>query len=335
MIGIVGLLKTARAGRRSHSSSAGRAVMLLGGLGDVRRRTFRRHAVRQSTSSKQLWGLPPALDMDYEKRVQDAIREIVGDGLAESAHDLSDGGLAVALAECCFANEIGAQVELDSDLRPEFLLFHEGSVAHSDFYGRTRTGAGNRASKWRGSVATSVLRLRSELTIRNRDTALIDCTSVVARALVERARRSARSRTLKSMFDKFHEECGVFAIYGHPEAAKLAYLGLYALQHRGQESAGICTSDGARDLLPQGHGPRGGIFTRTCWRSLPGELAIGHTRYSTAGDTVLLNAQPFSVACNKGKIAVAHNGNITNAAELRARTGSATARSSRRRATPK
>ncbi|HLY20105.1 MAG TPA: amidophosphoribosyltransferase [Bryobacteraceae bacterium] len=119
------------------------------------------------------------------------------------------------------------------------------------------------------------------------------------------------------MFDKFHDECGVFAVYGHPEAAKMAYLGLYALQHRGQESAGICTSDGRDIHCHKSMGHVAEIFTTQVLSELPGELAIGHTRYSTAGDTVLLNAQPFSVSCNKGRIAVAHNGNITNAIELR------------------
>jgi amidophosphoribosyltransferase len=119
------------------------------------------------------------------------------------------------------------------------------------------------------------------------------------------------------MFDKFHDECGVFAIYGHPEAANLAYLGLYAMQHRGQESAGIASSDGRHIHNHKSMGHVADIFTPEVLGTLPGELAIGHTRYSTAGDTVLLNAQPFSVACNKGQVAVAHNGNITNAAELR------------------
>jgi amidophosphoribosyltransferase len=120
------------------------------------------------------------------------------------------------------------------------------------------------------------------------------------------------------MFDKFHDECGVVAIYGHPEAAKMTYLGLYALQHRGQESAGICTSDGAHIHCRKSMGHVADIFTTRVLDELPGKLAIGHTRYSTAGDTALLNAQPFSVACNKGRVAVAHNGNITNAVELRA-----------------
>ena len=119
------------------------------------------------------------------------------------------------------------------------------------------------------------------------------------------------------MFDKLHEECGVFAVYGHPEASNLAYLGLYALQHRGQESAGIASSDRRDIYCYKNMGHVADIFTPSAVASLPGELAIGHTRYSTTGDTAIRNAQPFSVDCNKGKIAVAHNGNITNAAELR------------------
>ena len=120
------------------------------------------------------------------------------------------------------------------------------------------------------------------------------------------------------MLDKLHEECGVAAIYGHPEASKLTYLSLYALQHRGQESAGISTSDGELIHTRKSMGHVADIFTEPVLQDLPGTLAIGHTRYSTTGDTVERNAQPFSVHCNKGRIAVAHNGNITNAAELRA-----------------
>jgi amidophosphoribosyltransferase len=118
-------------------------------------------------------------------------------------------------------------------------------------------------------------------------------------------------------FDKFKEECGVFAVYGHPEASNLAHLGLHALQHRGQESAGISASDGKMVYTHKAMGHAADIFTASVLNRLPGHMAIGHTRYSTAGDTALLNAQPFSVACHKGKIAVAHNGNITNARELR------------------
>jgi amidophosphoribosyltransferase len=119
------------------------------------------------------------------------------------------------------------------------------------------------------------------------------------------------------IFDKLHEECGVIAVHGHPEAANIAYLGLYALQHRGQESAGIASADGREIHTYRGMGRVADLFTPEVLGGLTGEIAIGHTRYSTTGETALLNAQPFSVACNKGRIAVAHNGNITNAAELR------------------
>ncbi len=128
---------------------------------------------------------------------------------------------------------------------------------------------------------------------------------------------NSRSAASALQDDKLHEECGVAAIYGHPEASKLAYLSLYALQHRGQESAGISSSDGSQIYTKKSMGHVADIFTNSVIQALPGPLAIGHTRYSTSGDTVERNAQPFSVQCNKGRIAVAHNGNITNAAALR------------------
>jgi amidophosphoribosyltransferase len=118
--------------------------------------------------------------------------------------------------------------------------------------------------------------------------------------------------------DKLHEECGVVAIYGNHEASKLAYLSLYALQHRGQESAGIAASNGERVELRKGMGLVSDLFTAEVLAQLSGSLAIGHTRYSTTGDSALLNAQPIMVECNKGKIALAHNGNITNAHEVHA-----------------
>ena len=117
--------------------------------------------------------------------------------------------------------------------------------------------------------------------------------------------------------DHFHDHCGVVGVFGHEEAAKLVYLGLYALQHRGQESAGIVSSD-ARELhAHRAMGEVEEIFTPDVLNKLPGAAAIGHTRYSTAGDKALLNAQPIMIDCNKGKVSVGHNGNLTNAAEWR------------------
>jgi amidophosphoribosyltransferase len=119
--------------------------------------------------------------------------------------------------------------------------------------------------------------------------------------------------------DKFHDECGVVAIYAHPEAEKLAYLGLHALQHRGQESAGIVSSNGLVLRAHRAMGLVADIFTEEVLSPLHGLLAIGHTRYSTAGDSVLFNAQPIMVQSNKGTIAVAHNGNLVNAHDVRHR----------------
>ena len=124
VMGIVGTLPTA-APVTIPFKNKDRVVMLLGGMGACNDLDFGGTEYAKEIL-KQLWGQPPALDMDYEKRVHDAIREILAEGLAESAHDLSDGGLAVALAECSFgAGGIGAQLDIDSDLRPEFLAFHE------------------------------------------------------------------------------------------------------------------------------------------------------------------------------------------------------------------
>jgi amidophosphoribosyltransferase len=117
--------------------------------------------------------------------------------------------------------------------------------------------------------------------------------------------------------DRFHDHCGVSGVFGHTEAAKLAYLGLHALQHRGQESAGIVSSDGATLYLEKGMGLVQEVFQPPVLARLPGTAAVGHTRYSTAGDTSLMNAQPIVIDCNKGKLALAHNGNLTNAGKLR------------------
>src|SRR5215470_6826505 len=117
--------------------------------------------------------------------------------------------------------------------------------------------------------------------------------------------------------DHFHDHCGVVGVYGDEEAAKLAYLGLYALQHRGQESAGIVSTDGGELHAHRAMGEVEEIFKPDVLNKLPGAAAIGHTRYSTAGDKALLNAQPIMIDCNKGKVAIGHNGNLTNAAEWR------------------
>ena len=117
--------------------------------------------------------------------------------------------------------------------------------------------------------------------------------------------------------DHFHDQCGLFGVFGHPEAAHLAYMGLYALQHRGQESAGIAAGDGESLRLEKGMGLVNDVFTESRLQLLPGDRAIGHVRYSTSGETVASNAQPYLIDCHRGPIAVGHNGNLVNAAILR------------------
>lgn len=119
------------------------------------------------------------------------------------------------------------------------------------------------------------------------------------------------------ILDKFKEECAVFGVYGHPEAANLTYLGLYALQHRGQESSGIVSSDGKRHYSEIGMGHVAEIFSEKKIRKLAGSMAIGHNRYSTAGASQLKNAQPCVINYSKGNLALAHNGNLINAGALR------------------
>src|SRR3989338_2198985 len=112
--------------------------------------------------------------------------------------------------------------------------------------------------------------------------------------------------------------CGIVGIYNHPEAANLAYLGLYALQHRGQESAGIISSDGKKLHAHREMGLVADIFDEAALQKLPGRSAIGHVRYSTAGETALRNSQPITVDYSRGALSVAHNGNLVNAQKIRA-----------------
>ncbi|MCA9530408.1 MAG: amidophosphoribosyltransferase [Myxococcales bacterium] len=117
--------------------------------------------------------------------------------------------------------------------------------------------------------------------------------------------------------DHFHDECGVFGVYGADEAANLAYLGLHALQHRGQEAAGIVTGNGEQLFVHRGLGLVQDVFTEAVLDRLPGTEAIGHVRYSTSGSSHIKNAQPLAVDSGHGSIAVAHNGNLINADVLR------------------
>ena len=119
--------------------------------------------------------------------------------------------------------------------------------------------------------------------------------------------------------DKFRDECGIFGIYDHAEAARLTYLGLYALQHRGQESCGIVSSDGAELRSERAMGLVSDVFDQSRLDRLRGASAIGHVRYSTSGEVSVREAQPFLVACQHGQVSICHNGNLPFATEERKR----------------
>jgi phosphoribosylformylglycinamidine synthase len=183
VIGMVGLLPVA-APVTVDFKRPGSTVLLLGGLGTCSSERFGGTQYAKVIVQK-LWGLPPALDLEYEKRVQDATREIVRAGLVESAHDLSDGGLSVTLAECCFGPaNVGASIELDSELRPEFLLFHEGpsrvlvSTSEPDKVIELSARHGAEA------VKIGVTR-EGRLEIRNRGRSLVDCDVAALRKAYE------------------------------------------------------------------------------------------------------------------------------------------------------
>ena len=114
-----------------------------------------------------------------------------------------------------------------------------------------------------------------------------------------------------------HEECGIFGIFGHSEAANLTYLGLYALQHRGQEGSGICSSDGTKLYLEKSLGLVAEIFNEKVLKNLPGHIAIGHNRYSTTGASTIENVQPLMATYSLGSIAIAHNGNLVDIENLK------------------
>ena len=311
VLGIVGVMKTAHAGAHCVPATPAARVMLLGGIGTCDDTRFGGTQYAKEVI-RQLWGLPPALDLEYEQRVQYAMRRIIEEGLAESAHDLSDGGLGVALAECSFGPaEIGAQIELDRNLRPEVLVFHEApsriliSTADPKTSGRDRReirggGAGGGGYNREGDRDPAAQHdagflgdRRSEIRLRGGARIVCSISSTKnagwwpSTAIRKRPSWPTSGCTRCSIADRK-------APASAPPTASEIYM-------------------------PQVHGPRGGyLHQRRSDDAARRHWPSAHTRYSTAGDTVLLNAQPFSVACNKGRVAVAHNGNITNATELRA-----------------
>jgi len=165
----------------------------------------------------------------------------------------------------------------------------------------------------------SDLLLRNELSVKDQDRRSFDSALRAPLRMTHPSATDVADDDDSTPFDKLREECGVMAIYNHHDAARLTYWGLYSLQHRGQESAGIASADGQQVNDIKGMGLVSEIFTDDVLQKLPGHMAIGHTRYSTTGDSALLNAQPISVESTRGLIAIAHNGNLVNLGNSRER----------------
>lgn len=134
---------------------------------------------------------------------------------------------------------------------------------------------------------------------------------------MNREEASTRALLARHARDRFHDECGVFGVHGHSEASNITYLGLYALQHRGQESAGIVSTDGHAHYVHRGMGLVADVFNEKILSRLPGRHAVGHVRYSTSGESQIRNAQPFYATTDGGSVAIAHNGNLVNARSIR------------------
>ena len=247
IIGVVGLLQHADRVLSGRFQKSGDAIILLGsGRGELGGSEYLK-VVHDRVS-----GLPPQLDLQFERSLQELVVALADDRLIESAHDCSDGGMAMTLAECCFgADDRGADVSLDPvaiarepRLNQAAALFGESASrvivsASPDMVADVlaRAAAKGLPAKVIGRTGGHQLRVSvgGELAI--------DIADRRARADLGIRRRAALHPQGCLMFDKFREECGVFGIFGHPEAANMTYLGLYALQHRGQESAGIAAAD--------------------------------------------------------------------------------------------
>ena len=267
----------------------------------------------------------PAFDLQAVHAAHRAIRDAVREGVVVSAHDIAEGGLAVALAECCLAGGLGATVTVTAGEEPSTELFGEGpggflverSVRADRGSGRNRRWAGDRNGRRCGPTdRASGLGGRRDQGAAPRRPPGVGGGQRTSRGAV------SLMLALGHMREGPRDECGVFGLYapGH-EVSRLSYFALYALQHRGQESAGIAAADRGGNIVTRRElGLVSQVFSENDLRTLAGDLAIGHVRYSTTGSNAWENSQPVqrSEGTNgsRRELALAHNGNLINALEL-------------------
>ena len=294
VLGVVGLIQDADTAVRRAFRDAGDAVVLLGDAEDE---------LGGSEYLKVMHGLirgtPPSLDLVREAALQRVLVAGAAARLIRSAHDCAEGGFAVTLAECSFDTGLGADVDVPA--------VSSGAAAFGDIatlYGESAFPSCRvceprehlvTAGAVRGVLVGTIGRVGG-----NRIRVSVDGRQVLDESLADAERlwssslgtffdlyagNRVKPYTGRTMFDKFREECGVFGICGHPEASNLTYLGLYALQHRGQESAGIAASDGVQVRHSKAMGYVNEAFNADILGRLPGDRAVvGHVRYSTAGE---------------------------------------------------
>ena len=342
VIGMVGRLPDARRAGRLGFQSAGEQIALVGSFA----RRWPPASSRSCAASRCPDGLAE-VDIDAVRAAQTAVRDAVRAGTLSSAHDIAEGGLAIALAECCLAGEVGASVLLRDDFWETIrvdapgprssspvsalvtaALFGEGaggvrrerSPRCATRAGQGRAGAGDRHGRWRGAAHRDRRGADGGEPSAGDAAAIAVSLSELAAAhsSLERAVRMSTASVFV-MREGPRDECGVFGLYapGH-EVSRLSYFALYALQHRGQESAGIAAADrGGHIITRRELGLVSQVFSENDLRTLAGELAIGHVRYSTTGSNAWENSQPVQRSegtdGSRREVALAHNGNLINA----------------------
>lgn len=284
-------------------------------------------------------GSPPVIDLEVEKRLQETVLSAIQQGLVNSAHDLSEGGLGLALAESCFSGGKGANIFWKTDLRLDLALFSESqsrillTVSKEKFEAlKLWIESKNVPFEAIGEVSGKDLRItiNEKLSVNVPIRELIQISKNAIPSELKKASSIKEKIPLWSgdfynegvalsggLLDKLNEECGIFAVFGHPEASTLSYYGLHALQHRGQESAGICSTDGRSFNYFRNMGLAKEVFTKDILPELRGSNAIAQVRYSTSGESKLSNAQPLVFKYREGDLAIATNGNLDNAKTIK------------------
>lgn len=251
----------------------------------------------------KIFGQSPSIDLDVELKRQKQVLAAIQAGLIQSAHDVAEGGLAVAISESAIgAKGLGATVKLDGEATAA--LFAESQSRFVITVKRENKEAFEKAVE---AIQVGEVTNTNEVTIHNEE------NEVLLTANVDEMRKAWKGNPMLAEIKGLNEECGVFGIWGHENAAQVSYYGLHSLQHRGQEGAGIVVNNGEKIIGHKGLGLISEVFSRGELEGLNGKSAIGHVRYATAGGSEVANVQPLLFRFSDHSMALAHNGNLINA----------------------